>query len=39
MSLSIVNYLESKGGAVVKASPLTHQFGSGLSLKAMRFVG
>lgn len=31
MTLCIVNYLGSKGSAVVKALPLTHQFGSGLN--------
>ena len=37
MRLCVVNYLGSKGGAVVTALPLTHQFGSGL--KATPFAG
>ena len=33
MTLCIVNYFGSKGSAVVKALPLTHQFGSGLNFR------
>ena len=33
MTLCIVNYLESKGGVVVKTLPLTHQCGSGLNFE------
>lgn len=33
MTLCIVNYLGSKGSAVVKVLPLTHQFSSGLNFE------
>ena len=39
MTLCIANYLESKGGAVVKALHLTHQCGSGLNFEGNPICG
>ena len=40
MTLCIVNYLGSKGSAVLKAPPpLTHQFGSGLNFEGNAICG
>ena len=39
MTLCIVDYLESKGGEVVKALHLTHQCGSGLNFEGNPICG
>ena len=39
MTLCIVNYLGSKGSAVVKVLPLTHQFSSGLNFEGNAICG
>ena len=39
MTLCIVNYLGSKGSAVVKVLPLTHQFSSGLNFEGNPICG